>query len=85
MGHLPAPSLDVPVPQMVDQPVDILTFFAMLLPGVVEQVIVVPKFFQDVTPAAPEASGASAAGGTAGGSTDDRVLLFVTADCGTAR
>ena len=50
VGHLPAPSLDVPVPQMVDQPVDILTFFAMLLPAVDEQVIVVPKFFQDVTP-----------------------------------
>ena len=50
VGHLPAPSLDVPVPQMVDQPVDILTFFAMLLPAVNEQVIVVPKFIQEVTP-----------------------------------
>ena len=50
MGHLPAPSLDVPVPQMVDQPVDILKVFAMLLPAVVEQVIDVPKIIQDVTP-----------------------------------
>ena len=50
VGHLPAPSLDVPVPQMVDQPVDFLTFFAMLLPAVDEQVIAVPKFIQEVTP-----------------------------------
>ena len=42
MGHLPAPSLDVPVPQMVDQLPDIEHFFAALSPDP-EQVIVVPK------------------------------------------
>ena len=30
VGHLPAPSLDVPVPQMVDQLPDIEHFFAAL-------------------------------------------------------
>ena len=42
MGHLPAPSLDVPVPQMVDQLPDIVHFFAALSPDP-EQVIEVPK------------------------------------------
>ena len=42
MGHLPAPSLDVPVPQMVDQLPDIEHFFAALSPDP-EQVIEVPK------------------------------------------
>ena len=42
MGHLPAPSLDVPVLQMVDQLPDIEHFFAALSPDP-EQVIVVPK------------------------------------------
>ena len=72
LGEL-APSvqlLDLPVPQMVDQPVDILKIIAMLLPAVDEQVIDVPKIIQDSTPAALEASGASAAGGTVGGSAD---------------
>ena len=41
-GHLPAPSLDVPVPQMVDQLPDIEHFFAALSPDP-EQVIEVPK------------------------------------------
>ena len=62
------PTLDVPVPQMVDQPVDILRIIAKLSPAVVEQVIDVPKIIQDTTPAALGAFGASAAGGTAGGS-----------------
>ena len=42
VGHLPAPSLDVPVPQMVDQLPDIEHFFAALSPDL-EQVIEVPK------------------------------------------
>ena len=42
VGHLPAPSLDVPVLQMVDQLLDIEHFFAALSPDP-EQVIVVPK------------------------------------------
>ena len=52
LGEL-APSvqlLDLPVPQMVDQPVDILKIIAMLLPAVDEQVIDVPKIIQDSTP-----------------------------------
>ena len=85
VGHLPAPSLDVPVPQMVDQPVDFLTFFAMLLPAVDEQVVAVPKFIQEVTPQRLRPSGASAAGGTAGGSTYDRVIFLVAADYGSDR
>ena len=42
--------LDLPVPLMVDQPVDILKIIAMLLPAVDEQVIDVPKIIQDSTP-----------------------------------
>ena len=42
VGHLPAPSLDVPVPQMVDQLPDIDQFFPALCPDP-EQVIEVPK------------------------------------------
>ena len=49
-GHLPVPALDVPVPQMVDQPVDILKIIAMLSPAVEEQVIDVRKIIQDPTP-----------------------------------
>ena len=44
------PTLDVPVPQMVDQPVDILKIIAKLSPAVYEQVIDVPKIIQDSTP-----------------------------------
>ena len=62
------PTLDVPVPQKVDQPVNILKIIAKLSPAVEEQVIDVPKIIQDPTPAALGAFGASAAGGTAGGS-----------------
>ena len=52
LGEL-APSvqlLDLPVPQMVDQLVDILKIIAILLPAVDEQVIDVPKIIQDPTP-----------------------------------
>ena len=42
VGHLPAPALDVPVPQMVDQLPDIEQFFCALSPDP-EQVIEVPK------------------------------------------
>ena len=41
------PSLDVPVPQMVDP---LLEIIAMLLPAVDEQVIDVPKIVHDPTP-----------------------------------
>ena len=44
------PTLDVPVPQMVDQPVDILKIIAKLSPAIEEQVIDVPKIIQDPTP-----------------------------------
>ena len=44
------PTLDVPVPQMVDQPVDILKIIAKLSPADEEQVIDVPKIIQDPTP-----------------------------------
>ena len=49
-GSPSLPTHDVPVPQMVDQPVDILKIFAKLLPDVDEQVIDVPKIIQDSTP-----------------------------------
>ena len=42
--------LDLPVPLMVDQPVDILKIIAMFLPVVDDQVIDVPKIIQDSTP-----------------------------------
>ena len=44
------PTLDVPVPHMVDQPVDILKIIAKLSPAVEEQVMDVPKTIQDPTP-----------------------------------
>ena len=50
VGHLPAPSLDVPVLQMVDQLVDVLRFFNTLCP-VAEQVIDVPKISLEDIPA----------------------------------
>ena len=51
VGGAPSlPTLVVPVPQMVDQPVDILEIIAKLSPPVVEQVIDVPKIIQDPAP-----------------------------------
>ena len=51
VGGAPSlPTLVVLVPQMVDQPVDILEIIAKLSPPVVEQVIDVPKIIQDPTP-----------------------------------
>ena len=50
MGHLPAPSLDVPVLQMVDQLVDVFRFFDTLCP-VAELVIDVPKISLEDIPA----------------------------------
>ena len=49
-AHRRVQLLDLPVPLMVDQPVDILKIIAMLLPAVDEQVIGVPKIIQDSTP-----------------------------------
>ena len=83
VGHLPVPSLDVPVPQMVDQLPDIEHFFAALSPDP-EQVIEVPKILPLDVPMRA-ALRVTQLVETAGGSTDDRVLLFFTADCGTAR
>ena len=44
------PTLDVLLPQMVDQPVNALKIIAKLSPAVEEQVIDVPKIIQDPTP-----------------------------------
>ena len=41
--HVEEPSLDVPALQMVEQPVEVDTFFRLSLPAVAEQVIEVPK------------------------------------------
>ena len=76
-------TLDVPVPQMVDQLPDIKQFFRALSPDS-EPVIEVPKILPFDVPMRT-AVRVSAAGGTAGGSADDHVLFFVTADCGAAR
>ena len=66
--------LDFPVPQMVEQLVDVFRFFDTLCP-VPEQVFEVPKF---VCPprAARTSPLCTAAGGTAGGSADARFLFF---------
>ena len=75
------PLLDDPVPQTVEQMVDVLRFFDTLCP-VSEQVIEVPK----ILPEDATFLSRHAAGGTAGGSADARILLFVvSADCGAAR
>ena len=50
------PTRDVPVPQVVDQPVDILKIIAKLSPAVEGQVIDVPKIIQDPTPQRLETS-----------------------------
>ena len=83
VGHLPAPSLDVPVPQMVDQLPDIEHFFAALSPDPV-QVIEVPKILPLDVPMRAALRVTQLVEQLVG-STDDRVLLFVAADCGTAR
>ena len=49
VGHLSVPALDVPVPQMVDQLLDVMRFFDTLLP-VPEQVISLPKILLDDVP-----------------------------------
>ena len=70
-------ALDVPVPQMVDQLVDIEQFSRALSPDP-EQVIDVPKILPFDVPM--RAAVRSAAGGTAGGSADDHFLFLVTVD-----
>ena len=60
------PSLDAPVPLMVEQLVDVLRCFDSLFP-VAEQVIDVPKIFANL-------GSRAAAGGTVGGSADNLVL-----------
>ena len=42
--HVEEPSLDVPALQMVEQPVDVDSFFRISVPAVAEQAIEVPKF-----------------------------------------
>ena len=44
IGHELVLALDVPVLQMVEQPVEVVSFFRNSLPLVAEQVIEVPKF-----------------------------------------
>ena len=66
------PILDVPVPLMGEQLVDVLHFFNTLFP-VAEQVIDVPKISQE--PCASLVSCATA-GGTAGGSADGPNIRF---------
>ena len=63
---------------------DVLHFFDALIP-VAEQVIDVPKIIIERIPVANLGSRASA-GGTAGGSTDDHILVFLfAADYGAER
>ena len=62
--------LDIPVPQMVEQLLDVLRFFASLLP-IPEQVISAQDLLDDVP---LHCFAQYAAGGTAGGSADDRIL-----------
>ena len=51
VGHLPVPSLDVPVPQMVDQLPNVVQFLAAHLLVVPEPVIEVPKILpHDIPP-----------------------------------
>ena len=51
---VPVPMLDVPVPLMVEQLVDVLQFFDTFLPVVAEQVIDVPKIiFEDIPTRTP--------------------------------
>ena len=78
-----APSLDVPVPQMGNQLVDVCRLFDVLIP---EQAIEVPKI--SPTPRLPRRRRvrfAEQTGRTVGGSTDDHLLFFFTADCGAER
>ena len=65
------PILDVPVPMMGEQRVDVLRFFDTLCP-VAEQVIDVPKSILEDTPATLVSR--AAAGGTDGGSANNPVL-----------
>ena len=68
------PTLDVPVPLMVEQLVDVLQFFDA-------------RRAQDHHRAHPAANRGSraAAGGAAGGSADDRIIFLVAADYGADR
>ena len=79
IGYELVQALDVPVLQMVEQLPDVHHFFAACLPVVAEQVIDVPKIILENIPTR------HATGGTAGGSADDRTLLFLAADYGAAR
>ena len=69
------PTLDGPVPLMVEQLVDVLQLFDALIP-VAEQCYQRAQDLHRAHPAANLGSRA-AAGGTAGGSTDDRVIFLV--------
>ena len=70
------------MPQTVEQLPDALRFLDRLM-TVPEQVIEVPKICSDDVPM--RAVLRATAGGTAGGSADDRILFSVTADYGAAR
>ena len=71
--------LDVLVPHVVDQLVDVFKIFETMLPVVAEQVIQMPKIIlQDRIPQRPATGGPS--GGTAGGSANNSVFVEQTAD-----
>ena len=70
------PTLDVPVPQMVNQ---LLSFLTALDSFVPEQVIEVPKI------STPSRCPRATDSGTVGGTADDHILLFVTRVCGAER
>ena len=80
VAHLSVPALDVPVPQMVDQLLDIEQFSRVLSPDP-EQVVEVPKILLLDVPM----RAALRVTQLVEQLVEDRVLLFVTADCGTAR
>ena len=77
------PILDVPLPLMGEQLSDVLQFFDALMP-VPEQVVEVPKILPEERPYAHHIA-RYAAGGTPGGSADDRILFFLAADYGAHR
>ena len=75
--------LDIPVPQLVDQLADVMRFFDTLLP-VPKQAIEVPNILLNDVPVAHPCA-RHAVGGSAGGSADDRILLFPATDHGAER
>ena len=75
--------LDAPVPQTLEPLPDVLRFLDRLIP-VPEQVIEVPKIFPDDAPMRAVLRD-PAAGRTAGGSAEDRILFLAAATVGAER